>query len=441
MWCGDAIFDATRFGPGAEFAGASFFHEARFHRAVFEGDVRFTSALFCDLSDFEGAMFLGEASFFRAHFAGDVSFRSGQFAETVWFTATRFRNVEFRARDFLGIAYFDGALFGGQFDFVCANFAKLASFEQITWPTSPRDWHAAFDHAMFRSPVSFRRSGFKALASFAGAGFERGLQIDNLDEDAADQVFRGELAAIEAAVVEDAKDSFEIIDRRSSLHDTDISAANFFAHTEGQARWIDLSVLRKGAPTALLKPRTEAEYTEERSAFRELRLRELEAGCRTLKQAMALASDTAREQALYRFELIARRSQTRTSAPEKALSILYGVVSNYGSSMVRPIVTWAVSVVVFALVFWLWGSWLAPDQCVTTEGLAQALNFSWTNAARPLSALSDQPGESRTIVGVIFRHDVWMDFAARALSTLESLLSVMLVFLFALAVRRRFQMN
>lgn len=225
-FCGDAVFDAVRFGRGAEFAGASFGGSTRFHRATFEGDVRFTSARFRNDADFEGAVFEGEASLFRSSFDANVSFRGGQFQDTIWFTAARLRNVEFRAREFLGLAYFDGATFEGQFDFVCATFAKLASFEEITWPSSLRDWHGAFDHTMFRSPVSFRRSGFKALASYAGAVFERGVQIDDVDEATANQVFSKELEDIGAAAAADTTDWFEIAARRKHTANVGIRRAS-----------------------------------------------------------------------------------------------------------------------------------------------------------------------------------------------------------------------
>lgn len=91
----------------------------------------------------------------------------------------------------------------------------------------------------------------------------------------------------------------------------------------------------------------------------------------------------------------------------------------------------------------IWG-WQAAARYPRTgrhQDFAEALDFSWRNAARPFSALSDDVGRDNEVILAILSSGDWSAFAARVVGTIESLLSIALLFLFALAVRSRFQMN
>jgi len=439
-WADDAVFDAVEFGPAAEFTAALFERDARFHRARFTKDARFTLARFTGTVDFEGANFYGEAAFYLTHFLGDASFRSGSFEDTVWFTGARFGNVEFRAREFKGLAYFQSARFQKGMDFVCATFNELASFEQLVWPLSHRDWHAAFDHALFRSTATFRGGGFKAIASFSGAVFERGLQLDDLDESRADAAFRSELDGAMRAAMLDLEDwpRLEALRRSSVGLNSGPFSPSFVAQTESQARWIEREMLERAAgPLTIIEPEPNI-LEEKRNEFTERRLEELEGGCRTIKQAMALVSNKSREQMLYRFELIARRRQKGTPLAEKCFSLMYGVLADYGASIVKPIVAWLVLVILFALIFWIWIV-LAGDVSLLDPSLAaEAAGFSWGNASRPLSAATVEEASG---LSQVVKSGPWSKFAVQVAATIEALLSIVLIFLFALAVRRRFQME
>jgi len=63
-------------------------------------------------------------------------------------------------------------------------------------------------------------------------------------------------------------------------------------------------------------------------------------------------------------------------------------------------------------------------------------NFIW-----PLSALSAEDAGDGTLADKLFSDLPGLAFALRALATLQSLLAIVLAFLFALAVRRRFQIS
>jgi hypothetical protein len=175
-----------------------------------------------------------------------------------------------------------------------------------------------------------------------------------------------------------------------------------------------------------------------------VRLLELERGCRALKQAMMLASDRTREHMLFRFELMARRAQAGTPAWEKLISHLYGAASDYGASMARPFAALAALVLGCAGAFWAWGASLGLVSFAAGDALAQswadALGLSWGNVIRPLSFPAEDGGAwtSRLFWG----SDDWATkLGVRVLATLESALAIAFAFLFALAVRRRFQID
>jgi hypothetical protein len=195
---------------------------------------------------------------------------------------------------------------------------------------------------------------------------------------------------------------------------------------------------------------TPAEVEEVRREKYEQRLRELEGGCRVLKLAMGAAADRTREQMLYRFELRARRAQRDTPGWEKILSDLYGALSGYGSSLLRPFIAAALLHLSFGAVFFALAlgldRFVQPNPVVgraIVDDAWNALTFSWTNIFQPFSALgadAQSPDESWTRQ-LLFEFPSGFGFAVRMLATFESLIAIVLVFLFALAVRRRFQMD
>ena len=170
-----------------------------------------------------------------------------------------------------------------------------------------------------------------------------------------------------------------------------------------------------------------------KQADRETSLKELEAGCRVLKQEMAKQSDKHREQLLYRFELIAKREQVDTPAFEKAVSRIYENISDYGGSLVLPKVWLLILIWFSALGFMLL---IGPQ----SKGDNLLLGFE-TSFGRivPLSPF----GELTKILAdqINGQQGPLHAFAFMTLATVETAVGGILIFLFALAVRRRFQIN
>lgn len=166
---------------------------------------------------------------------------------------------------------------------------------------------------------------------------------------------------------------------------------------------------------------------------REARLKQLERGCRVLKLAMSKASNKSREQLLYRFELSARRAQRGLPPGEALFSDLYGATSDYGASLVRPLGLLLMLTALFALIYWLWGV-IQPD--TTAPSCWDALHFSFGRVA-PFGPW----GEGGAWLTFMDNRASGIGVLVRALATVQSLFAIMLAFLFALAVRRRFQIS
>ncbi len=104
---GYANFDGAVFGVNAGFRGAVFGVNAGFRGAVFGGGARFEGAVFGGDARFRGAVFGGDARFQRAVFGGDAWFRHAVFGG----------NAGFQRAVFGGDAWFWHAVFGGNAGF------------------------------------------------------------------------------------------------------------------------------------------------------------------------------------------------------------------------------------------------------------------------------------------------------------------------------------
>lgn len=374
-------FQAANFLGDAKFQDATFSGRTNFERATFSGGARFDGAQWHRGVDFGSATFAGPARFADARFPGFVSFADVDFAKAVTFESAQFgtdtplpdqpAGALFHRCQFAGPARFHGARFAAFLDFTAATFMRQAWFTEITWPRDAAHWHAAFDQAVFRDVASFAGSGFRAFAAFDGATFAGGLQFDDTDEPTADLQFRAELSQAMGGAL----------------------------------------------------PSAEAD---------EAALKQLERGCRVLKQAMEKASHKTREQIFFAFELTSRRHQASTPPWERLFSLAYQWFAEYGRSTARPLGSLFATIPAFAGPYWLLsglGTWPAFWQAMNYS-LSRVLPFgAW--------AVKDSPFEAALLGDA----DTLFTILVRLLATAQSVMAVILVFLSLLAIRRRFQIT
>jgi hypothetical protein len=183
------------------------------------------------------------------------------------------------------------------------------------------------------------------------------------------------------------------------------------------------------------EPTANATFRRERAQAealpdREAALRQLEGGCRVLKQAMEKSANKTREQMFYAFELMARRHQRATPWWERQISRLYGWTADYGRSIGRPLFWLFASVPLFALAYMLM---LAPQPTY-----AASLSFALERIF-PISVAAPDPESMRA--RLFGDGSAWGQFGARLLAAFQLLFSLAMAFLAGLAIRRRFQIN
>ena len=408
---GEALFSGATFARSAEFSCATFSSDVWFGGTTFSSYIGFRDASFSGYAGFSHASFFGLAAFRNATFSGVANFKGatffnlaefegGIFAKEVNFADASFRDIsDFSARQFVGRASFDRASFHeGYFikapSFHSAVFERVASFKDISWPETPHDWYAAFDKTRFCSAAVFTGARSPALAAFDGAVLEGGIALDLRIDSEADRRFKVQLS---------------------------------------EARKDDRIAAKPAEPNEDL-------------GFHDCRLAQLERGCRVLKQAMEKASNKTAEQQFHRFELIARREQQNTPLAERVFSHLYGIASNYGASLGRPILALLALWTLFAFVYWLfahtpgarWADAQANCDAILKPLAIQALSFS-ASRVMPFGAFEVVSREWITAFGC--GHEAWLVLILRFLATIESVLAVSLVFVFGFAMRRKFQIG
>ena len=154
-FCAD--FSKATFSGGASFMRATFSGIAFFTGATFSGGADFTSATFSGNASFRWATFSGDADFMRATFSGDASFTSATFsgeADFIWPT-------------FSGDASFNGATFSGR-----------ASFSEATFSGENAD--VSFEAAKSERAFTLQGSTFATVPNFSQMDFNQAPRVDNL---------------------------------------------------------------------------------------------------------------------------------------------------------------------------------------------------------------------------------------------------------------------
>lgn len=390
VFLGDVRFSQTEFGHHVSFVGAIFAGAADFPGTSWSNDARFDDAVFLRAAPyFHSSNFSGGVRFARTDFREGADFTDCRFATYAGFREARFggdasflharinETAAFSEAEFFGAARFDRAELSGRVDFTNARFARFASFTDTTWPTKENQWRGSLRQAIFEGPLIFDRLRIP-FAALDGARIQHGIALGSSSEAEADRWLEEQIANIEPS-----------------------------------------------SPTGGVDELHPPSY------WRQEALAALESGCRVLKQAMAGQTDKAREQMFYRFELIARRRQAATPLTERVFSWLYGATSNYGASIGRPLGSLALLVAAFAALFWV------ADPPRTTTSALDAINFS-ASRVFPFGAFEEV---SKRWIEAFETADTLATLGIRVLASLESAFAATLLFLLALAVRRKFQIG
>jgi uncharacterized protein YjbI with pentapeptide repeats len=397
---GDVTVSFCRFLGLVSAAQTKFMHKASIVQCMFlSEDVSFTGRCRGDFSFIDCTV--KDCTFAFLHLCKDAYFSATRFHQNAGFQNVDFHGkVSFRNAVFESDATFQDVRFRGPIEFHNTVFAGVADLSRCTFPEEARLFHSGFRGAEFRRVADFTNPEFRAWGAFAGAKFHQLVLFSP-------EVLRND-ASIEGA--------FEDIERIA----------------EGV----------RNAGTGASGDVNEPDHL----------LGDLEAAFQTLKVAMAAQQSRLEEQRFYRFELVARRMQAGTPGFEKVFSILYSVTSAYGTSLIRPAVWLLALTFAFASVYWAMTQtlrdlamvfWPFPLGKIDPD-MINALTFSFRNVFQPFSAWVVPAGNSTVedwTRAFLNNGGPLHHLAARLLASLQSFVSPILLFLSALAVKRRFQIT
>jgi len=329
-----ARFSRCRFAARADFREAVFAGNAKFTRTRFDEGMRFDAAHFAGAADFACVCARGIAAFAQARFAGEASFADAAFDDEARFAEARFdgeaaferaefeEGALFRGAGFAGNASFEDGKFKGRAGFSACRFAAPASFAATRFKdeadfAAARFAEARFHRARFRAPADFEGASFSGHADFSGLRADSALTLAETRFDGAPDVLNAQ------------------IKQPPRLENMRISAP-----VRRFRRW------RQGERDP--RPWVFRLMPVSRDGLEAARFRQL----RHLARA---GLDHEREGAFYAHELRAARFWRHRPLGRGAgrfwLGWLYGGIANFGRSVLRPLAIWAVTTVLFALVY------------------------------------------------------------------------------------------
>lgn len=405
-----ALFEESSFVSEASFAWCRFLSVASFVDLRFRGLASFVDDVFATDTTFAGRCY-GDFHCVDCTFERGTTFAFMFFRREAWFAASRFgeavllQNLRFRGKASFLDAVFHGELrcvevcFGGAVAFHNVVFEGMANLSGCRFPADSALHHAAFRGADFRRTADFTLAGFTPWGAFTETAFQQ-----------------------------------DVLFSPQALRDRKSFAAAFTAAGEAAA------AAAKGDP--------------ERYALEvDRRFGELEKAFQALKKGMARQQARLEEHRFYRLELLARRRCSAASFLERCIIGLYDVSSRCGTSYVRPLVILAALVLLCGLGFWLSTQTadslaiaLAPLPMRGPDGaFVDAVRFSLENTIQPMSVWKNVPASAHPraawVQALLNEDDPIRFLLVRVAATLQSLVSIALLFLAALGFKRHFQMS
>lgn len=389
LFCGDLEFESCTFSGALNLRECRAAGAINLHRSVATKGVNLQLARVDGNFDATNAQFRHELDGSYGHYASDFTMKHASCKGAVTFISTSFCGlVDFSGIHFEDRLSFDDASFGRQTTFRDSVIDKVAFFRRIQLSDEqPHRWHSAYFQTTFKGTVDFSGLHLSRMAAFNGVRFSSGAEFDHLAESEEDLLFKAARNLAASAATEDA--------RSGSDYQSAIT----------------------------------------------LRLRQFEHGCRAIKQVKIAADHKLEALSFHRLELMSCLDQNDTPFLERFALGAYDVSSRHGMSIGAPLRSLLALTFLFAIIFATmptasvrnWGDYVT---CCSADRAIAAASLSLLNTFRPLSVWSPRtmpqffetgPNLTRLIVQVI--------------SSMQSIAAAALLFVFGLALRRRFQLG
>lgn len=432
----------------------SVFNEARFEHCHFCGVADFSSVTFrdeCDFSNvrfeqnanFDSAKFIGRANFFGARLEDGFSFKSttfnkqSSFSECVYkeknpsytaqFDQTKFHNVaDFQSANFHAPLQFDNAQFQDQTLFVGTKFWDRVWFANVEFHNP-----AHFDDSYFANDAWFRGTTFHSSTNFLKstfAGEAMFMETNFLQRAVFDKVRFIESAFFDQSESETRGFSDISFIEATFKNELCFLGRDFNSRTSFQATVFSQAPVFHGCTLhqdTIFPPIENFLDTGGDDAAR---------AYRTLRLAMKQQEAHAEEAMFWALEQRSKRNEDSNWFPW-ALSWGYDLVSEYGLNAAYPLGWLAVWVVYSTLIYGCISGTI--EKLSSMDHWLGALTFSIAQMARPFFIWGDY--DNSNIKAALGSDE--FTFLIKILATVDSLVSLTLIALFILAVRRRFRMQ
>ena len=395
-------FDGLKFTKESKFNGVTFNKDAYFHKTEFVGDAIFTTSAIHGLCLFEEAVFEKNAYFNDSQFHSFAAFNVASFKSNACFKNCTFaeglniNNAKFHER-----ASFENASVS-----LFANFAHSYFKEK-----------ANFKNTIFFRDVSFKEVTFTSKADFIDTSFNEQTDFYNTK-------FKGP-ANFQYNVKKDEQSKFF---KNISFNKAEFFGKANFSNRSFSATTSFRNVIFHMAPefhNCSLHQDIDFYKTE----FNDIKSEHSARAYRTLKLATEKNRAHDDQARFYALEQQAIRNQNDTPQWVKIFSWLYEITSNYGQNALRPLIALFLTFLLFFVTYVA----LSCDFNNENVPFGQLFGFTVEQSVRPFAVWihSNLPqikglfGGSPTKIQLI--------------ATLQSLLSIIFIALFILAVRWRFK--
>ncbi|MDR6627610.1 hypothetical protein [Caulobacter segnis] len=465
---GSSSFTDAEFGPHSTFYGAHvgtpFDGKGMAETKKVRGPVDFSRARFGICSSFERSVFGGVALFVGTVFQPSGSFADARFLDDANFNAAALgRAMKFQRVVFKGDAYFAAMEHSSLASGIAAerNFApSAAEFHAIDFTRAVFGKLASFPGRRFQEEAIFEEVIWRGPINFAGATFRHDVNIEYTRFANSDRgLWPGPLSL---------KRLWWSLawDNRGRLKTGFSSLAAFDAVRARRWARFTAPVEPRGLMAVFrqwgwIEPNPDDEPITDRAVARKIvdeQYAKQETAFRSLRAALAAAAVKVGENRLFELELVARYRRPEApgvGAAERILAWLYHTCSRFGQSLIRPLLAWAALILLSVPVYWVMGKGSTaevlaylpgPGRTTLDPDLGRALQASLAGAFKPFEVWAS--GYERQFVEPMSADVAWLarvtrtwPIVSRLWSSAVSVLSLTLLFLFGLAIKRRFQVS
>ncbi len=408
-----AHFYGSKFGDNANFSGAKFGDSADFYKAIFGYAANSFKAKLENFIDFSDTVWGDQAYFHQAQFGNGVNFSRVQFGNYTIFSKVKFDSeVYFSEAQFQGLVYFFGTMFGDDANFSEATFRGRAIFSADSDVSEEAHFAGmSFENVTFHDLVGFSNRRFLGESSFRHTTFEGVPFFHNCHLHQDTDFFGAKFLDIQSPGAARAYRTLKLAMKQQGATD---EAHRFFVHelnARQKEEWQDWW----SGKQRLIEDQDGSLWQFGKDEFRGKKILKWWVWCRALLRSP------------FRF--------CSLCAVGLALQ-LYGWFSDYGRSLLRPLLVW---LAVWVGAYGLYSSLLNPpflpwNGDIAAFALSRGLPFFGSGRGGSLDYLDASFCSCITDCSSLLR---WVEMAAIG----QSVFSVILIFLFLLAIRNRFKIK